>query len=222
MDILYIDEFIAVINKPSGLLSVPVPGKRTRTAQESLEQFMRKSGRYKANHRPAAVHRLDRDTSGVMMFALTKPIQKQIMDNWKKVVTQRIYHAVCENPKNSKQIAPEGVIDSPLAFNKYNVAYVPKPSEKKETVSAITNYKILKQGRNFTLFELELDTGRKNQIRAHLSSIGYTICGDVNYRAKTNKFGRLALHARVLEFIHPITKEKLRFEIPENESWSKI
>mgnify|MGYP003288760487 CR=1 FL=1 len=95
-------------------------------------------------------------------------------------------------------------------------------AEKKETVSAITNYKILKQGRNFTLFELELDTGRKNQIRAHLSSIGYTICGDVNYRAKTNKFGRLALHARVLEFIHPVTKEKLRFEIPENESWSKI
>lgn len=145
------------------------------------------------------------------------------MDGWQKIVTTRTYRAVAENPKNARAALPEsGTISRPLAYNAYNLAFVPKEGESFKTVSAITDYKILRRGKNYTLFELNLNTGRKNQIRAHLASEGYPLAGDKNYRAKTNPFGRLALHARLLEFEHPFTKEKLRFEIPEPETWQKF
>ena len=229
--VLYQDQDIAVINKSAGLLSVPYPGCRAKTALGLLEEYMRKRGTYSAKHRPFAVHRLDKETSGVMMFALNERAQKKIMDGWQTIVSERLYRAVAENPRSAKSALPdEGTIDSPLAYNAYNVAYVPKGAANKngaarpgpKTISARTNYKIIARSKQFTLFELSLDTGRKNQIRAHLASLGYPLCGDKNYRAKTNPFGRLALHARTLEFVHPWTKEKLRFEIPEPADWSAM
>jgi len=223
IQILYQDKSIAVIFKAENLLSVPYEGCRSRTALDLLEQIMRKNGTYSARHKPFAVHRLDRDTSGVMMFALNDNAKKIIMDGWQKIVTARTYRAVAENPKNARAALPDsGAISSPLAYNAYNVAFVPKEGDSFKTVSALTNYKIIRRGKNYTLFELDLETGRKNQIRAHLASKGYPLAGDKNYRAKTNPFGRLALHARVLEFEHPFTKEKLRFEIPEPEEWEKF
>lgn len=223
IQILYQDKSIAVIFKAENLLSVPYEGYRAKTALGLLEQIMRKNGTYSARHKPFAVHRLDRDTSGVMMFALNDNAKKIIMDGWQKIVTARTYRAVAENPKNSRAALPDsGTISSPLAYNAYNVAFVPKEGESFKTVSALTNYKIVRRGKNYTLFELDLETGRKNQIRAHLASKDYPLAGDKNYRAKTNPFGRLALHARVLEFEHPFTKEKLRFEIPEPEDWEKF
>lgn len=223
IQILYQDKTIAVIFKAENLLSVPYEGYHAKTALGLLEQIMRKNGTYSARHKPFAVHRLDRDTSGVMMFALNDNAKKIIMDGWQKIVTARTYRAVAENPKNARAALPDsGAISSPLAYNAYNVAFVPKEGDSFKTVSAITNYKIVRRGKNYTLFELDLETGRKNQIRAHLASKGYPLAGDKNYRAKTNPFGRLALHARVLEFEHPFTKEKLRFEIPEPEDWEKF
>lgn len=224
--ILFQDQNIAVICKSSGLLSVPYPGCRAKTALGLLEEAMRKRGTFSSKHRPFAVHRLDKDTSGVMMFALNERAQKTIMDSWQTMVTERLYRAVAENPRGGKSALPdEGTIDSPLAYNAYNIAYVPKGGAeggkdgKLKTVSARTNYKIIARGKQFTMFELSLDTGRKNQIRAHLSSLGFPLCGDKNYRAKTNPFGRLALHARVLEYVNPWTKEKQRFEVPEPPEW---
>lgn len=223
IQILYQDKSIAVIFKAENLLSVPYEGYHAKTALGLLEQIMRKNGTYSARHKPFAVHRLDRDTSGVMMFALNDNAKKIIMDGWQKIVTARTYRAVAENPKNARAALPDsGAISSPLAYNAYNVAFVPKEGDSFKTVSALTNYKIIRRGKNYTLFELDLETGRKNQIRAHLASKGYPLAGDKNYRAKTNPFGRLALHARVLEFEHPFTKEKLRFEIPEPEEWEKF
>ncbi|MDE5776169.1 MAG: RluA family pseudouridine synthase [Treponemataceae bacterium] len=223
IQILYQDKNLAVIFKPENLLSVPYEGCRAKTALDLLEQIMRKNGTYSAKHKPFAVHRLDRDTSGVMMFALNENSKKIIMDGWQKIVTARTYRAVAENPKNPRAALPEsGTISKPLAYNAYNLAFVPKEGENFKTVSAITDYKILRRGKNYALFELNLNTGRKNQIRAHLANAGYPLAGDKNYRAKTNPFGRLALHARLLEFEHPFTKEKLRFEIPEPENWKKF
>lgn len=223
--VLFQDQNIAVINKSSGLLSVPYPGCRAKTAIGLLEEAMRKRGTFSSKHRPFAVHRLDKETSGVMMFALNERAQKTIMDSWQKMVTERLYRAVAENPRDPARALPnEGTIDSPLAYNAYNVAYVPKAGAKGaglKTTPARTNYKIIARKKQFTLFELSLDTGRKNQIRAHLASLGYPLCGDKNYRAKTNPFGRLALHARTLEFVHPWTKEKMRFEIPEPKEWGR-
>lgn len=232
--VLYIDEHIAVVYKPSGLLSVPISSyKGGRTALSELENYMRKTGRYSSNHRPAAVHRLDRDTSGILLFALTRPIQKKIMDNWNSVVTKRLYRAVCENPLPKNDLlkgAEKGTINKPLSYNAYNIAYVQKENQllkqenktknqNKKSISAITHYKILKKGKDFSLFELNLETGRKNQIRAHLSYAGYTICGDENYRSKKNPFGRLALHAAILEFIHPVSGKEMSFKVDEPEQW---
>lgn len=223
IEILYEDKDIIVIEKASGLLSVPYPGSKSRTALEILEKIMRRQGSYSKTHKPLIVHRLDRDTSGVMMFALNENTQKKIMNNWHSMVTERLYHAVAENPKNpSKILEKEGVINLPLAQNAYHVGYVKnKSDDEAKTVNARTHYKILIQGPTHTLFELSLDTGKKNQIRAHLSSLGYPLAGDENYRAKTDPFHRLALHARTLEFIHPTTNQKMRFEIPEDDCWKK-
>ena len=253
IELLYEDKDIAIIYKPEGMLSVPYPGSHSRTAIAVLENIMRKAGTYSANHRPFTVHRLDRETSGVMMFALNEHAQKIIMNTWHKMVTERLYRAVAENPEHEKELPQSGIIEDELAYNAYNVGFVPKQTDlpnknaKKEliasknknneksiyqrnltikngkaefkTISARTHYKIIERGKTHTLFELSLDTGRKNQIRAHLASKGYPLAGDENYRAKTDPFGRLALHARTLEFIHPFTGKKMKFEVPEPENW---
>lgn len=223
LQILYEDKFLVVIYKPEGLLSVPYPGSRTKTAQDIIEQIMRKKGTYSKNHKPYAVHRLDRETSGVMMFALSENCKNIIMNSWQKMVTERFYIALAENSKIP--LPDSGLIDDGIAFNAYNVGFVPKNNNsfKKtefKTISARTNYKVLKRGKKYSLFELSLDTGRKNQIRAHLASKGYPLAGDKNYRAKTNPFNRLCLHAKTLEFIHPFTKETMKFEIPEPKEWT--
>ncbi len=243
IEILFQDEYICVINKPTGLLSVPYPGSRARTAQALLEELMRKNGTFNSRHKPYIVHRLDRDTSGVMMFALTEQAQKKIMDTWHQMVTERLYHAVAENPAAKAMILPsQGLIDDELAFNSHNIGFVPKdgavPKHKGEkdsiyerhiqgtgenrrfkTVAARTNYKIIAEGPTHSLFELSLDTGKKNQIRAHLAGKGYPLAGDENYRAKTDYFGRLCLHARTLEFDHPFTGQHMKFEVPEPAEW---
>lgn len=221
IEILYEDKDIVVINKPSGLLSVPYPGSKARTALEILEKMMRSKGSWSHSHRPFTVHRLDRDTSGVMMFALNEKIQQKIMKTWHKMVSERLYHAVAENPKDSSKILPDsGLIDDELAQNAFHVGYVPRSDEKVETVPARTHYRVLLRGKTHTLFELSLDTGKKNQIRAHLSSKGYPLAGDENYRSHTDPFHRLALHARTLEFTHPVSGEKMKFEVPEDKEWA--
>ena len=237
IEILYIDQYLAVVNKAPGLLSVPFPGFKGKTAQSVLEDVLRKQGRANSKHHPFAVHRLDRDTSGVMMFALAAQAQKVIMDNWHKMVTGRIYHALAEVPRNPEKFPQlpdltEGWIKDDLSFNAHHVGYVKRdgkggPSSasgtstrSSETVPARTHYKILKKGSRYALFELELDTGKKNQIRAHLAAYGYPLAGDKEHRAQTNPFNRLCLHACTLEFKHPFTHEQMKFEVLEPQEWS--
>ena len=234
IEILYIDQHLAVINKPSGLLSVPFPGYKGKTAQSVLEEVLRKQGRANNHHKPFAVHRLDRDTSGVMMFALTAQAQKVIMDNWHKMVTERLYHALAEVPGKNCKLPPlenetEGWITDDLSFNAHHVGYVKngkggpflRQAQDKlgSGIPARTHYKILQKGSRYALFELSLDTGKKNQIRAHLAAHGYPIAGDKEHRARTNPFERLCLHACTLEFVHPFSKELLSFEVPEPKEW---
>ena len=224
IEILYIDQYLAVINKPSGLLSVPYSGFKGKTAQSILEDILRKQGKANAHHRPFAVHRLDRDTSGVMMFALSQNAQKKIMDGWHKIVTERLYYALAEVPRAGSKFPSlpdpnEGWINDNLSFNKHHVGYV--PSTGSGTTVARTHYKIIKQGSRYALFELSLDTGKKNQIRAHLAAYGYPLAGDKEHRAHTNPFNRLCLHACTLEFVHPFTHEQMKFEIPVPSEWIK-
>ncbi len=229
IQILFQDSHIIVINKPCGILSVPYAGSRAKTAQDIVEEILRKSGEANARHKPFAVHRLDRDTSGVMMFALTEQAKGIIMDTWHQMVTERLYRAVAENPVNKKAaLAQSGTIEAPIALNAHNIGYVPKDFEsnqdnsyqlKPNAVMARTNYRIIERGKYFTLFELSLDTGKKNQIRAHLSYKGYPLAGDKEHGSHSDPFGRLCLHARTLEFDHPFTGEHLKFEVPEPKEW---
>ena len=227
IELLYHDQWIAVINKPSGLLSVPYPGSKVRTAQSVLEEILRKQGEANSKHKPYVVHRLDRDTSGVMMFALTEQAQEKIMNTWHAMVTERLYHAVAEISRNAEPLPESGLIDDPLAQNAHNVGFVPKKGDKDhtghdfKTVLARTHYKMILQGKTHILFELSLDTGKKNQIRAHLAAHGQPLAGDEEHRAHTDPFHRLCLHARTLEFDHPFTGEHMKFDVPEPEEWSE-
>lgn len=230
LELLYLDRWIAVVNKPEGLLSVPYSGCKSHTAQSLLEQILRKQGVVNSRHHPYAVHRLDRETSGVMMFAMTEQSQKVIMDSWYSMVTQRLYRALAEISAYAKKnpLSDSGLIDDELAMNAYNIGFVPKPGEldkkghKFKTVPARTHYTILESNSFYALFELSLDTGKKNQIRAHLAFHGYPLAGDFEHRAHSSPFNRLCLHACSLEFTHPFTHENLKFEVPEPEEWRKI
>lgn len=216
--VLYKDRDLAVIYKPCGLLSVPYKGAAQKSAQELLSLYtdLGTAGTV------FAVHRLDRETSGVMMFALTAASQKKIMEQWKHIVTERVYRAVGENPHTKSHFLPDcGTIEAPLALNAYHLGYVPTKHDTshRKTIYARTDYTVIARGSTHTLFELSLFTGKKNQIRAHLSYCGYPLAGDTLYRAHTNPFGRLALHARTLAFTHPFTQKQMRFEVPEPKEW---
>ena len=225
IEILYQDQYLVVINKPTGLLSVPYPGNKVRTAQSVLEELLRKQGTVNAKHKPYVVHRLDRDTSGVMMFALTETSQQKIMNTWHTMVTERLYHALAEKSPKADLEHDEGWITDELAQNAHNVGFVPKRGDvdkkgnKFKTVAARTHYKKIAEGPTHVIFELSLDTGKKNQIRAHLAAHGYPLSGDEEHRAHTDPFHRLCLHARTLEFNHPFTGEHMVFEVPEPKEW---
>lgn len=240
IELLYTDANVIIIYKPEGILSVPFVGFRGRTAQGTVEEILRKKGMYSQKYKPLPVHRLDRETSGVMMFATNERAQKIIMDSWHQMVKSRCYVALAENPTNFSKygILPDsGIIDDPITYNAYNIGYVAeksqhdrngtdknpgdKNSRNKKEVTARTHFKITARGKRFSLFELELDTGRKNQIRAHLASKGYPISGDSNYRSHTNNFDRLCLHARSLVYIDPWSNEEKKFEWPEPKEWNE-
>ena len=149
-------------------------------------------------------------TSGIMMFAKNQKVKEQLQSNWSEAITQRTYVAVIEGrPEKDTDL-----IVSNLVENKHMQVYVTQDGDGKE---AITRYRLLQTNNRYSLVELDLETGRKNQIRAQMQSIGHPIAGDSKYGAETNPAGRLMLHARRLCFIHPVTGEEMRFEtrIPE-------
>lgn len=237
IQVLYQDKCLAVLVKPCGMLSVPHQGSdASRTAVGALEAMMRREGTYSYQRRPLAVHRLDRDTSGVMMMALGEKWRGVIMERWQTMVTERLYRAVVEVPRGKG--AGEcpllrqdcGDIDLPLAMDKYGRAYVPRGISTSDysthhdtkLITALTHYRVLLRGHEYMLLELSLDTGRKNQIRAHVAALGCPVTGDEHRGARSNPLGRLALHARTLCFRHPQSGEIMRFEVSEPQSWSAL
>ena len=205
MNLLYEDEHLLVIEKSAGLLSVATAKEIEETAFSILKSYVKKS-----RHRAELfiVHRLDRDTSGIMMFAKSKEIQMKLQDNWENAVTKRIYYAVVEGHVKKA----EGEIVSCLKENKSLMVYSSKtPGDGQK---AVTRYRVLKSNARYSLLEVSLQTGRKNQIRVHLQDIGHSIAGDKKYGAKTDPFRRLGLHAGILEFFHPATGKRIHFETP--------
>ena len=237
---LYEDKFLMVVYKPEGLLTVPYEGYRGKTLISILEEQRRKRGLVHGSFRPQAVHRLDRETSGIMMVALTPDVQKRVMDNWQTLVTKRCYRALAELPRGPFPLEEEGTIDAPLTKNAMHHSYVAgrrnRPGKVDmadkagsaskaagaHEVSAVTHYRVLSRGAKYALLELELETGRTNQIRAHLAFMGCPIAGDTLYRAHTDPDHRMCLHAYSLEFTHPVTGEKMSFEESEPQKWQEL
>lgn len=207
--LLYEDEDVLVVDKPSGLLSVAAGGEKERTAYWVLCEYLRKRGE---KRRAAAVHRLDRDTSGVMVFAKSEEIKRRLMEGWNESVLERRYIALAEGSFD----AEEGLVDAPLGEDAGGrVVVVPGG------LPARTRWRRLGEGCGYTLLELELETGRRNQIRAHLSYLGRPVAGDAKYGARRDPAGRLALHAESLAFAHPRDGRSLRFEVPAPPSFRK-
>jgi len=201
--ILYEDDFLLVVDKPAGLLTVRTETNKTRTAQYILTDYVRK-GNFKSRNKIFTVHRLDQWTSGVLIFAKSEEIKMQLQAQWKD--TEKKYIAVVHGRPPQKQ----GVITSYLAENKAFVVYsTPDPAKGK---LAQTEYKVLKESQYFTMLEISLLTGRKNQIRVHMSDKGCPIVGDRKYGKANDDYKRLALHAKSISFKHPTTAKQMSFE----------
>jgi 23S rRNA pseudouridine1911/1915/1917 synthase len=211
--IIFEDSDLIVVEKKEGLLTVTTGRESETTAFLILKNYVKKSS---TRNKIYTVHRLDRETSGVILFAKHSDAQHILRDNWHEIVTKRVYVAVVEGKveKESDRIV------SWLTENEISLKISSSRTDNggKE---AITNYRVIKSNDEFSLLEIELETGRKNQIRVHMESIGHPIVGDRKY-GSTTTIGRLALHARVLEFYHPMTSEPLHFETPVPREFLKV
>ena len=213
LPIIYEDNDIIVIDKPAGMLSISTDKERDNTAYHIVYNYMKnltKPGRV------FIVHRLDRETSGVMLLAKSEQIQQKLQENWADNVIRRGYIAVVEGKVQTLQ----GQIKSWLKQTKTLLVY--SSNKKGDGKSAITNYQTLQITEKYSLLDISLDTGRKNQIRVHMKDIGHPVVGDKKYGALTNPCGRLGLHASELIVVHPATGEQMRFESATPVAFTKI
>jgi RluA family pseudouridine synthase len=201
--ILHEDQQLLVVDKSSGLLTIATEADRDRTAYRLLMDYVRR-GYSRASQRIFIVHRLDRDTSGVLVFAKTEPVKRQLQEDWKDV--RKTYLAVV----HGTPAKPEGRITSYLAENAAHRVYSTPDASKGQW--AQTAWRVLKTVRAFCLLEVDLITGRKNQIRVHLAESGHPVVGDRKYGRAADPHKLLALHARSIAFTHPVTGARLVFE----------
>lgn len=213
--IIYEDDALIIVEKKNGLLTVPYnPKSSEMTAYSILKEYVKKESKRNTVH---VVHRLDRETSGVLVFAKSPELQEYMRTYWRQLVTKRTYVALVEGVFEQK----EGTITTWLTEDPHTGMVYSSPQDDGGQ-KAVTHYKVLKstvmgegdQQLPVSLVELNLETGRTNQIRVHMQSVGHPVIGDRKY-GHGNEYSpvdRLCLHAKVLEFIHPMTEKKVRFE----------
>ena len=211
--IVYEDDAIVVIDKPAGLLTIATAAEKTRTAYRALNEHLKARART-SRQQIFVVHRLDRDTSGLLVFARSQAVKVALQSGWKTV--RKIYQAVVEGVP----APPVGTLRSRLVETRSLLVH---PSDRQGRI-AVTRYRVLRGTPERSLLELEIETGRKNQIRVQLAEIGHAIVGDRKYGARSVLAGhlsgplseRLALHACELGFVHPVSGEPMRFrsELP--------
>lgn len=232
--IVYEDDDIIVVNKQPGLLTVAAtPGSSETTAFSILRAYVKKQN---ARAGVYVVHRLDRETSGLLVFARSQDLQQYMRTYWRQIVTERTYIALAEGVLSPA----EGKITTWLTEDKRNAVVYSSPVDDGGDI-AITNYKTLRVSQHavpnseahqhavsntqsYSLVELHLETGRTNQIRVHLASKGCPVVGDRKYGHgnESSPIDRLCLHAQVLEFIHPVTEQKVRFESPVPKEFNRV
>jgi RluA family pseudouridine synthase len=201
--VLHEDDAVIVLLKPHGLLTVATERERENTLQAGLNRYLAGGGKERIH----VVHRLDRETSGVLVFAKTFPAREALKEQFAAHSADRMYIAVIEG-----SIAPaEGTIRSYLLEGG---DLKMRSTKKGDGKLAVTHYRTIETKGAYAMLEVTLETGRKNQIRAHLSEAGHPVAGDQFYGAATNPLGRLGLHAKLLGFTHPATGERLSFTAP--------
>ena len=201
--IVFEDQYLIVIDKEAGILSIATEKQKDHTAYSMLSEYVKKSD---PSNRIFVVHRLDKDTSGIMMYAKSQKIQKALQESWNDNILERTYIAVVEG----KVEKPVGKIISYLVESKALIMYSSQNPEFGQ--KAITYYETINANKRFSMLQVNLETGRKNQIRVHMQDLGHPIIGDAKYGATTNPIKRLGLHAQILAFKHPVSKETMRFE----------
>ena len=225
--IIYEDDALIIVEKKNGLLTVPYnPKSSEMTAYSILKEYVKKESKRNTVH---VVHRLDRETSGVLVFAKSPELQEYMRTYWRQLVTKRSYVALVEGKLEKN----EGKITSWLTEDSRTALVSSSPVDNGGQL-AITNYKVLKESAlqtdeadlktEYSLVELNLETGRTNQIRVHMASMGHPVVGDRKYGNgnESSPIDRLCLHARVLEFIHPMMEKKVRFEAPMPKEFARI
>lgn len=214
LQLLYEDDDVVVVNKGYGLLSVSRgTSKPEATAYNIIKEYLKACD---PRQKVFIVHRLDRDTSGLMMFAKTPEAKEAMQHNWNNMVLERRYVAVVEGNVETD----EGIIRSYLGETSAHEVYSTQDPEQGKP--AVTRYKVLERGQGRTLVEYTLDTGRKNQIRVHSRELGHPIVGDRRYGAGISPIGRLCLHARTLRFVHPRTSKDMNFRLPVPAKFLKL
>ena len=208
LDIIYEDKQIIVVNKPPKMLTIS-DGKSSNTLYSRVRDYVKKQ--HKSN-KIFIVHRLDRETSGIVLFAKNEQIKKYLQDNWLKI-TKRKYMAILEGKLDLKK----GVIKEYLKEDKFHKVY----ASDKNGSFAETKYEVINKTKHNTVVNIEIKTGRKNQIRVAFKNLGYPLIGDKKYHSLTNPLNRLGLHAFILEitinnknykFIAPIPKEFTKYQ----------
>ena len=204
--IVYEDAYLMVVDKSEGIRTNTLPGEPHDSLKRILDDYVKRTNPRMAVH---TVHRLDRATSGLLLFAKRRDVQQQFIDHWREMVTDRRYVALVEGRMERER----GTVQSYLLENKMFVSYsTPNPEGGGQL--AITHFHTLERGEHCSLVDLKLETGRKNQIRVHMHDLGHPVCGDRKYEAATDPCGRVCLHAWKLDFIHPVTHRPMSFTTP--------
>ncbi len=210
-DIVFEDDHIIVVNKPSGLLSIATEKEKEKTLYHIVREYLVSKDKYA---KVFIVHRLDKDTSGLVILAKDEKTKNKLQENWNEYVSLREYVAVVHGKLKNK----EDRIIQKLKENKTNLVYVSKDDDAKE---AITNYKVIKETDNYSMVSINIETGRKNQIRVAFATLRNPIVGDKKYGEKDNE-NRLYLHANRLKMYYPELKKDILFEIPTPNEFKKI
>lgn len=204
LKIIYEDNDIIVVDKPTKILTISNEKEKEKTLYREVSNYLKKEKK-----KVFVIHRLDFDTSGVIMFAKSQKVQQLYQDNWNNLAKVREYTAVVQGKTNNK-----GHIESYLKMSKSLQVY---SSKNKDGLFSITDYERIKFNDKYSMLKILISTGRRNQIRCHMYDIGHPIVGDLRYKSKDNSLGRLALHANRLEIINPLTNKLMIFvsEVPK-------
>lgn len=214
LEIIYEDENFIVINKPSNLLSVASDKEKTITAYRLLSDYVKQEDKRK---RIYVVHRIDKETSGVLVFVKSDKLRHLLTDgdNWNNLVKKREYIALCEGAMEKKS----DVLINNLLESNTNLVYV---AHGKDGHKAITKYKVVKENEKYSLLDVEIETGRKNQIRVQLKHIHHPIVGDEKYLSSSDPIHRLGLHAYKLVITNPLDNKTMTFVAKEPKEFERV